>query len=72
MALECRVNYKFVAALAADPLLVWNYGVMGVLAAVAGIMFWFSFRHLDAEEDALNELDEGQLHSDEPASVDEK
>ena len=29
---------------------------MGVLAAVAGIIFWFSFRHLDQQEEALNEL----------------
>lgn len=34
---------------------------MGVLAFVAGILFWFTFRHLDAQEEALNELHEGQL-----------
>jgi hypothetical protein len=48
-------------ALSADPLLVWNYGVMGVLAGVAGLLFWLSVRHLDAQEDILNNLSEGHV-----------
>lgn len=56
-------------ALSADPLLVWNYGVMGVLAGVTGVIFWFSVRGLDAKEDALNNLREGRL--DATAPVDE-
>ena len=51
------------AALYEDPLLVRNYGTMGVLAFIAGILFWLSYCHLDAEEDALNELDTGKLDS---------
>ena len=43
-------------ALSADPLLVWNYGLVAVLAGVGGVAFWFNFRHLDAEEDKLNML----------------
>ena len=43
-------------SLSADPLLVWNYGVVCVLAALGGIGFWFNFRHLDKEEDKLNML----------------
>jgi proton-dependent oligopeptide transporter, POT family len=43
-------------SLSADPLLVWNYGVVAVLAAIGGICFWFNFRHLDKEEDKLNML----------------
>ena len=45
-------------ALSADPLLVWNYGTMGVIAGVAGVLFWISVRKLDAQEDVLNNLDE--------------
>jgi proton-dependent oligopeptide transporter, POT family len=45
-------------ALSADPLLVWNYGVVAVLAAIGGVAFWFSFHHLDKEEDKLNMLAE--------------
>lgn len=48
-------------ALSADPLLVWNYGTMGVIAAVACVAFWFSVRDLDTQEDELNSLPEGQV-----------
>lgn len=48
-------------ALSSDPLLVWNYGVMGVLAIVAGIFFWITVRKLDKEEDKLNNLSGGHL-----------
>ena len=48
-------------ALSADPLLVWNYGTMGVIAGVAGVLFWLSVRKLDAQEDMLNNLDEGHV-----------
>lgn len=43
-----------------------------MLAAVAGTLFWLSFKHLDAEEDALNELDTGEFHSVEPDHEKEK
>ena len=45
-------------ALSEDPLLVWNYSVVAVLAFLAGIAFWFCFRHLDAEEDHWNLIEE--------------
>lgn len=45
--------------LAADPLLVWNYGLVAILAFIAGTCFWFQFRGLDIHEDELNELPEG-------------
>lgn len=48
-------------ALSADPLLVWNYGVFGVIAFFGGIMFWISHRKLDAEEDSLNQLPSGHV-----------
>jgi POT family proton-dependent oligopeptide transporter len=43
-------------ALSADPLLVWNYGVVAVLAGAGGVAFWFNFKQLDSEEDKLNML----------------
>lgn len=54
---------SFPVALSADPLLVWNYGTMSVLAFVAGILFWFSVRHLDEQEDYLNAQDPGQFNA---------
>ncbi|TDZ34596.1 putative peptide transporter ptr2 [Colletotrichum spinosum] len=47
--------------LSSDPYLVWNYGVVAVLAALAGVVFWVQFRDLDKEEDAMNELPEGRV-----------
>ncbi|KAL2875337.1 hypothetical protein SGCOL_009500 [Colletotrichum sp. CLE4] len=47
--------------LSTDPYLVWNYGIVAVLAGVAGVIFWFQFRDLDKEEDAMNELPEGRV-----------
>ncbi|KAK5558635.1 hypothetical protein LTR46_002824 [Exophiala xenobiotica] len=48
--------------LATDPLLVWNYAIMGVIAAVAGWAFWRVHGHLDEEEDRLNLLPAGHVH----------
>ncbi|PFH49857.1 hypothetical protein AMATHDRAFT_62389 [Amanita thiersii Skay4041] len=59
-ALASAIGEAFVS-LAADPLLVWNYGVMAVLAAVSGIIFWITVRSLDSKEDQLNNLVEGQF-----------
>lgn len=66
-AISSALGEAFVS-LSADPLLVWNYGVMGVLAFLAGIGFWFSFRHLDSEEEALNALNEQESEEEVNAS----
>ena len=59
-AISAAIGEAFVS-LSEDPLLVWNYGVMGVLAFVAGCLFWLQYRHLDAQEEELNNLAEGHL-----------
>ena len=59
-AISSALGEAFVS-LCTDPLLVWNYGVMGVLAFVAGCLFWFQYRHLDAQEDELNNLADGHM-----------
>ncbi|KAA8895246.1 MFS peptide transporter [Sphaerosporella brunnea] len=48
-------------ALSDDPLLVWNYGSVAVLAFIGGVLFWLQNRKLDAEEDALNMLPESNF-----------
>lgn len=53
--------------LSTDPLLIWNYGVVAVLAFLAGFIFFFQFRSLDKEEDALNLLPTGHIGSAEQA-----
>jgi POT family proton-dependent oligopeptide transporter len=45
-------------ALANDPLLVWNYGVVAVIAFLGGAAFWLCFRKLDADEDKWNMIQE--------------
>lgn len=47
--------------LSADPLLVWNYTLVACLAFVGGTCFYLQFRHLDLQEDELNELPEGLI-----------
>ncbi|KZO97239.1 PTR2-domain-containing protein [Calocera viscosa TUFC12733] len=53
--------------LAGDPLLIWNYVVCATLSFVAGIIFWISFRKLDADEDQLNEIGHQGHNSEEVA-----
>jgi hypothetical protein len=35
---------------------------MAVIAAVGGVIMWWYLRHLDAQEDELNELGAGEFH----------
>jgi POT family proton-dependent oligopeptide transporter len=57
-----KADILVLLAISADPLLVWNYGVMGCIAGIGGVLFWWSFRKLDAEEDTLNNLATGHLN----------
>jgi len=59
-AISAAIGEAFVS-LSADPLLVWNYGVMAVLSFIGGTCFWFQYRDLDREEDHLNMLPTGRL-----------
>lgn len=49
------------ATLSEDPLLVWNFTVLTVLAFVGGALFWLQTRSLDAEDEQLNALAEGHV-----------
>jgi len=51
-----------ILALSIDPLLVWNYGTMAVLSGVGGLLFWLSFRRLDAEDAALDNIGESHYY----------
>lgn len=43
-------------SLSEDPLLVWNYAVVAILAFIGGILFWLHQRPTDKQEDTLNML----------------
>jgi POT family proton-dependent oligopeptide transporter len=61
--------------LSEDPLLVWNYGSVAVVAMIGGVGFYLTFRKADREEDALNNLKEsafvgrGERHVEEQTEV---
>jgi POT family proton-dependent oligopeptide transporter len=57
--------------LASDPLLVWNYGLVAVLAAAGGVGFWLDNRKLDKEEDRLNMLPKADFEGKTPSSDEE-
>ena len=59
-AFAAAIGEAFVS-LSADPLLVWNYGVMAVLSFIGGTCFWLQFSGLDRREDELNMLPTGHL-----------
>ncbi|CAZ83983.1 unnamed protein product [Tuber melanosporum] len=40
-----------------DPEILWTYASVASGAAVAGIIFWFSFRHLNEQEDEMMDLE---------------
>ncbi|KAI1342704.1 peptide transporter PTR2 [Xylariaceae sp. FL0016] len=54
-AFAAAIGQAFVP-LSGDPLLVWNYVVVAVLAFLGGCGFWFCFRDLDKQEDKLNNI----------------
>jgi POT family proton-dependent oligopeptide transporter len=54
--------------LARDPFLVWNYGVMGLVAFLAGGMFWWCNRDLDWEHEGVPRIEEIGIRSTQPRS----
>ncbi|KAH8146369.1 uncharacterized protein LAJ45_09562 [Morchella importuna] len=57
-AIAAAIGEAFIT-LSEDPLLVWNYGSMAVIAFISMLGFWIQFRNLDKQEDELNTLPEG-------------
>lgn len=58
--------------LADDPLLIWNYAVVAILAFLGGLGFWFTWRSLDAREDELNMLQASQYVGRKGSIVDDE
>jgi POT family proton-dependent oligopeptide transporter len=56
-AVSAALGQAFVS-LSEDPLLVWNYGSVAVVAMIGGIGFYLTFRKTDREEDAMNNMKE--------------
>jgi proton-dependent oligopeptide transporter, POT family len=43
--------------LSKNPLFIWIYIIVAIIAAVAAILFWILFGHYNKEEDEMNSLD---------------
>ncbi|SPO30545.1 probable PTR2 - Di- and tripeptide permease [Ustilago trichophora] len=67
-AISSALQQAFIA-LSEDPNLVWSYTVFGCIAFAGFIGFSISFRKLDAEEDALNQLDAGKVREAETSEA---
>lgn len=59
-AIASAIGFALVP-LATDPLLIWNYATVAILAVIGGSLFWIQFRHLDKQEDKLNMLPKGEV-----------
>lgn len=59
-------------SLSEDPLLVWNYAVVAILAFVGCAGFWFSNRNLDSQEDRLNNLAKSEYRGREKGRLDDR
>ncbi|GAA5973688.1 hypothetical protein JCM11641_005080 [Rhodosporidiobolus odoratus] len=68
-ALAAAIGEAFIS-LSEDPLLVWNYGVMAVLAFIGGVAFWFNFRDADKRENEMNAIGEGHAEKAKQAAKD--
>jgi len=41
-----------------DPAIMWMYTGVCIVAALTSVIFWFMFRHYDAQEEEMNALEE--------------
>lgn len=51
-------------AISDDPLLIWNYGFVSILAFVGGNLFYLTHYRLDTEEDELNRIQHSSFIGD--------
>jgi proton-dependent oligopeptide transporter, POT family len=45
------------SSVSVDPKLVWMYGGISVAAFIAGWVFWFLFKHYNAQEDKMDAME---------------
>lgn len=71
-AISAAIGQAF-TPLSDDPLLVWNYTVVAVIAVIGGVAFWFCFHHLDSDEDKWNMLKKSKfIGKQQPGAVDDE
>jgi dipeptide/tripeptide permease len=45
------------SSVSVDPKLVWMYTGIAISAFIAGVVFWFLFKHFNAQEDKMDAMD---------------
>jgi POT family proton-dependent oligopeptide transporter len=58
------------APLAKNPLFIWIFIIVAIIATIATIVFWFFFKHLNEEDDEMNALDKTSTNL--PTHLDER
>jgi POT family proton-dependent oligopeptide transporter len=71
-AVSAAIGQAFLP-LSTDPLLVWNYVVVAIIALIGGVAFWFCFYKLDSEEDKWNMLAKSEYKgANQPTALENK
>jgi len=68
-AASAALSQAFVS-LSRDPLLVWLYTTVAIIAFIGGVFFWLNFRELDKEEEKLNALPDSVFKGSRNADMD--
>lgn len=55
-AIGSAISEGFVPA-TGDPAILWMYTGIAIWAAGTGVVFWFTFKHYDEQEEEMNKLD---------------
>ncbi|KKZ64424.1 POT family proton-dependent oligopeptide transporter [[Emmonsia] crescens] len=58
-AVSAALGQAFVSV-SEDPLLVWNYTIVAIIAFCGGVVFWLTFRGLDKKEEQMNMIKESE------------
>ncbi|KAG5288925.1 oligopeptide transporter [Histoplasma capsulatum G186AR] len=70
-AVSAALGQAFVSV-SEDPLLVWNYTIVAIIAFCGGLVFWFTFRSLDRKEEQMNLIQESEYRGRAKAAANEK
>ncbi|KAL2069386.1 hypothetical protein VTL71DRAFT_14065 [Oculimacula yallundae] len=57
------------AGLVKDPYLTWDLGAPAIIGFVAAAVFWYLFKHIDAEEYVLSTNDDYHVHHQSDSSI---
>ena len=68
-AIGSLLEFPF-TALAKNPLFLWIFIIVAIIATITTLIFWFLFRNLNRQDDELNGLDKTSTNV--PTRMDER